>query len=189
MKELKRALLTYVLFSVLTGIIYPLLMTGVSQVFFPYKANGSLLQVKERIVGSELIGQSFTKPEYFHGRPSAVNYDAKNSGATNWGPTNQKLINQVDSTANKFRYQNGLPTNAVLPADIVTSSSSGLDPHITLSAALLQVPRVAKVRGLKESVIYDLVNQYTEKPFWGMIGQPIVNVLEINIALNSIKKE
>jgi K+-transporting ATPase ATPase C chain len=189
MNHIKRSILVLIVFSVLTGIVYPLIITGIAQLVFPHQANGSLIVINGKMVGSELIGQSFTKSGYFHGRPSAVNYDAGNSGALNWGPTNQKLISQVDSTARWVRAENGLPADASIPADIVTSSASGLDPHITLKAVLLQIPRVAKVRGLDESIIRDLVNRYTEKPLFGIFGQPMVNVLKLNIALDSFKRE
>jgi potassium-transporting ATPase KdpC subunit len=189
MNHIKRSILVLLVFSILTGLVYPLIITGIAQLVFPHRANGSLIVINGKTVGSELIGQSFTKPEYFYGRPSAVNYDASNSGGTNWGPTNQKLISQVDSTAIKFRAENGLTADAPIPADIVTSSASGLDPHISLQSALLQVSRVAKARGLNESVVRNLVNQYTEKPLFGILGQSIVNVLKLNIALDSLKKE
>lgn len=189
MNHIKRSFLVLLVFSILTGIVYPLIITGIAQLVFTHQANGSLIVINGKTVGSELIGQSFTKPEYFHGRPSAVNYDASNSGGTNWGPTNQKLVNQVVSTARQFRTENELLVDAPIPADIVTSSASGLDPNISLQSALLQVPRVAKVRGLAESIVYDIVSQYTEKPLLDIFGQPMVNVLKLNIALDSLKKE
>jgi potassium-transporting ATPase KdpC subunit len=189
MIHIKRSILVLLVFSILTGLVYPLIITGIAQLVFPHQANGSLIVINRKTVGSELIGQSFTKPEYFHSRPSAVNYDASNSGGTNWGPTNQKLINQVDSTARWIRAENSLAADAPVPADIVTSSASGLDPNISLQAALLQVSRVAKARGLDKSNVRNLVNQFTEKPLLGIFGQPIVNVLKLNIALDSLKKE
>ncbi|MFB3894937.1 MAG: potassium-transporting ATPase subunit KdpC [bacterium] len=184
MKHLKRSFLILIVFSVLTGLVYPLIITGISQLVFPHQANGSLIVINGQIVGSELIGQSFTKPEYFHSRPSAINYDAGNSGGTNLGPTNQKLISQIDSTARVFRTENGLHADASIPADMVTSSASGLDPNISLASALIQVSRVANARGVNETVVRDLVDRYTEKPLFGIFGQPMVNVLKLNIALD-----
>ncbi len=188
MKQLKISILSLIVFTILTGLIYPLAMTGIAQILFPHKANGSLATVNNKVVGSELIEQSFTKPEYFHGRPSAANFDATNSNATNFGPTNQKLISQIDSTARAVRAENNLPPDAPVPVDLVTSSASGLDPHISLDAALLQVPRVAKSRSLQDDVVTDLVQKYTEKPLLGLFGDPVVNVLKLNMALDVLKK-
>jgi len=153
-------------------------------ILFREKANGSLLYRNGKIVGSKQIGQLFTKPEYFHGRPSSISYDAGNSGGTNLGPTNQKLIFQVSSTANQFRQDNGLAPDKAIPADIVMSSASGLDPHISLESALLQVSRIANSRGLQDDVVKELVYQYTKRPFLNISGIPLVNVLQLNLALD-----
>jgi potassium-transporting ATPase KdpC subunit len=187
MKHIKRSILVLLVFSILTGLVYPLIITGIAQLVFPHQANGSLIVINGKTVGSELIGQSFTKPEYFHGRPSAVNYDASNSGGTNLGPTNQKFINQIDSTAQWIRMENGLPSDASVPVDLVTSSASGLDPNISLQSALIQVSRVAKTRGLDELVVRSLVNQHTEKPVLGLFGQPMINILKLNIAIDAFQ--
>ncbi len=187
MKDLTRSITTFVVFSILTGLFYPLMMTGICQVLFPYKANGSLIQVNGKTVGSELIEQSFTKPEYFHGRPSPANFDGGNSTGSNLGPTNQKLISQIDSTANVIRQENNLPADALVPVDLVTGSASGLDPHISLEAALFQVPRVAKARKMDEATVQDLIQKNTDSRTLGFLGDPGVNVLKLNIALDQVQ--
>ena len=188
-KELKPAVLLFIALSVLTGLAYPLFVTGIVQVAMPDKASGSLLYVNGTVVGSELIGQNFTSPGYFHGRPSAVGYAGNNSGASNYGPTSAKLMEQVRQRVEQVRRENGLLPNASVPADLVLASGSGLDPHISLEGAMIQVQRVARVRGLPESEVKALVDQHTEYPQFGFLGQTRINVLKLNIALDELARE
>lgn len=183
--ELKRALLLFGTMAVIVGLIYPLAITAISQVIFPNQANGEVVTVNGKIVGSELIGQNFTSPRYFHGRPSAVGYNASTSGGSNYGPTNVKLTDRVNASINEIKTENGLSANATVPADLVLASGSGLDRYISVDSAELQVPRIAKARNLNESVIRELITKNEEVPFPG-IGQPVVNVLKLNIALDGI---
>jgi K+-transporting ATPase ATPase C chain len=155
----------------------------------PYQANGSLLYVDGKVVGSELIGQSFTSPGYFHGRPSAVGYDATGSGASNLGPSSAKLMEQVKERIEKVRQENGLAPDAPVPADMVLASGSGLDPHISPENARLQIGRVAKARKLPESDVKALVEKFIEPPQFGMLGAEKVNVLKLNIALDELAKK
>ena len=159
MKELKNALLLFGVMALILGLIYPLAITGISQVIFPHQANGDIITVNGKIVGSELIGQDFTSPGYFHGRPSAVNYNASTSGGSNFGPTNKKLIDRVNESINKIKAEEGLPANATVPSDLVLASGSGLDRYISVESAMIQVPRIAKERNLSESVIKDLIHE------------------------------
>lgn len=179
-----------VVLTVLTGGIYPLVMTGLSQALFHDQANGSLITVNGRVVGSKLIGQNFTKPQYFHPRASAAGagYDATNSGGTNLGPTSTKLLTTTVALANGIRAEDGLPPGYVLPADAVSTSASGLDPHISPAYADLQVARVARVRGLTEDQVRSRVHTYTSSRDLGILGEPRVNVLELNLALDRLKK-
>lgn len=186
MKELKRCLLLFGTMALLLGIIYPLVITGISQVLFPNQANGEVVTVNGKIIGSELIGQDFNSSRYFHGRPSAVNYNASVSGGSNYGPTNKKLIDRVNTSINEIKAEDGLSTNTTIPADMVLASGSGLDRYISVEAAELQVSRVAKARNLNESVIRELITKNEEVPFPG-IGQPVVNVLKLNMALDGIR--
>jgi K+-transporting ATPase ATPase C chain len=173
-----------------TGLIYPLAMTGLAQVFFNYQANGSLITVNGQVVGSELIGQNFTTPRYFHPRLSAAGkgYDATSSAGTNLGPTNKVLLQNTIAAANQIRKENHLPPNYPLPADAVSTSASGLDPDISPAYADLQVPRVAQARGLSQAVVLTLVKKYTDDRTLGVLGEPRVNVLKLNIALDQSKK-
>lgn len=177
------------LFTILTGLLYPLAVTGIAQAFFPYQANGSLLRQGDRIVGSALIGQPFDDPRYFWGRPSATTpfrYNAAASTGSNLGPTNPALAAAVRARIAALRAADPDNTQPV-PVDLVTASASGLDPDISIAGALYQVPRVARARGLEESVLRQLVAQYTEGRQYGLLGEPRVNVLELNLALDGVK--
>ena len=176
--------LTLVL-TVLTGLIYPLAVTGLAQLLFPHQANGSLIAANGKIVGSALIGQKFTKPEYFHGRPSAAGdgYDAANSGAPNLGPTNQHLIDRVRDDIKKFREENPTYTGPI-PADLLTTSASGLDPDISPASANAQVDRVAKARGASPQAVESVVARHVEGRQFGIFGEPRVNVLALNLDLD-----
>jgi K+-transporting ATPase ATPase C chain len=171
----------------LCGVAYPLVLFGVGRLAFPRQAAGSLVRDGDgRIVGSALIGQSFTELRYFHGRPSATGYDAANSSGSNLGPTNSKLLSGVRHAADVYRTENALGAGAAIPIDAVTASGSGLDPHISPSNALLQVPRVARARGTQISVMQALVESHTEGRQLAVLGEPRVNVLLLNLALDSL---
>jgi len=191
MKTLKTAILLLLFMTLLTGVVYPLAVTGLAQVIFPRQANGSILYKDGQPVGSSLIGQSFSGPGYFHGRPSAAGkgYDATASGGSNLGPTSKTLINQVAQNAAKVRTENGLPPNAPVPADLVTASGSGLDPDISPDGALLQVPRVAKARHLPQAQVRSLVESHIQGPEFGLLGDPMVNVLQLNLDLDKITQK
>jgi potassium-transporting ATPase KdpC subunit len=172
--------------TVLTGVLYPALVTGIAKVIFPKQANGSLIQGNGKIVGSELIGQKFSKPEYFQGRPSGAGdgYDASNSGSPNLGPTNQALADRIKAGAEKLRKENP-DFSGPIPADLPTSSASGLDPHISPASAEAQIARVAKTRGIRPAELQPLVERYTEPRQLGFLGEPRINVLKLNLALDS----
>ena len=184
----RTAILMVIVLTVLLGIVYPLAMTGLSQLMFPGQANGSLVRDSAgNVVGSALLGQNFSNPEYFHPRPSAAGtdgYDATSSGGSNLGPTNQKLIDTARDRATAYREENGLAAEAPVPVDAVTASASGLDPDISPANALIQAGRVAKTRNLTEDQVRTLVNQYTEGRSLGILGEPRVNVLRLNLALD-----
>jgi potassium-transporting ATPase KdpC subunit len=172
--------------TLLFGVIYPLAMTGICQVVFPYRANGSLITSGGTVIGSELIGQNFAKPEYFQPRPSAAGndgYDPTASGGSNYGATNQKLIDRVKASIDKFRKENPDYTGP-LPADLVTASASGLDPHLSPDSAKVQASRVARARGVSVDQMNQLVAQLTEAPDLGFLGEPRVNVLKLNLAMD-----
>jgi potassium-transporting ATPase KdpC subunit len=185
--NLTRNLITAVLMTVVTtlllGVAYPLVVTGLAQVLFPNKANGQLIERGGKIIGSRIIGQAFSSPGYFRSRPSAAGtgYDAANSAGTNLGPTNKKLIDAVSAAVEAAKKDN---PSAPVPIDLVTSSASGLDPHISPAAALFQVPRVARERGIPEAEVERLVQAHTEGRQLGFLGEPVVNVLELNLALD-----
>ena len=172
--------------TIALGIIYPLAITGISQALFPHQANGSLMTVNGKVIGSELIGQNFTKPEYFHPRPSAAGndgYDPLASGGSNLGPTNQKLIDRVKASVDKFHRENP-DYHGPIPSDLLTTSASGLDPDISPDSALAQAARVAKARGVPVDQMNQLVAQSTEQPSFAILGEARVNVLKLNLALD-----
>jgi K+-transporting ATPase ATPase C chain len=185
-KQLLPALRMTLVMTVLTGLIYPGVVTGICQMVFPKQANGSLMTKNGVVIGSELIGQNFSKPEYFQPRPSTAGndgYDATASGGSNLGPTNQKLIDRVHASVDKFRKENPSYTGPI-PADLLTSSGSGLDPHLSPASADAQVARVAQARGVTEDQIRPLLAQFTEARDLGFLGEPRVNVLRLNQALD-----
>jgi potassium-transporting ATPase KdpC subunit len=190
MKTLKPAFVLFAIFSVITGLAYPLLMTGVAQVLFPSQANGSqIIGANGKSLGSEIIGQSFDEPQYFWGRLSATGehpYNASASGGTNFSVLNEKLKEQVQARIESLRTAD--PDNSKpIPVDLVTASASGLDPHISPAAAYYQATRVARSRGLPEEQVLDLIKQHIERPFLGLFGEQRVNVLLLNLALNSVQ--
>jgi K+-transporting ATPase ATPase C chain len=186
MKQLMIAVRVTLVFALLTGVVYPLIVTGLARTIFPHQSDGSLIVRDGKTVGSELIGQKFSKPEYFQGRPSAAGndgYDGLSSGGSNLGPTNQHLIDRVSADSKKFREANPNVTGP-LPADLVTASGSGLDPDISPASAELQIPRVAAARSLSTSVVREMVEADTEGRQFGILGEPRVNVLKLNLALD-----
>jgi K+-transporting ATPase ATPase C chain len=186
LEQLLPAVRMTLVLTVLTGMLYPALITGIAQAIFPKQANGSLIEVNGKVIGSELIGQKFSKPEYFQGRPSVAGdgYDAANSGASNLGPTSQKLVERIKADAEKFRKENP-DFSGPIPADLLTASASGLDPHLSTASAAAQVARVAKARGITQDQAQQLVDRFTERRQLGFLGESRVNVLKLNIELDS----
>jgi K+-transporting ATPase ATPase C chain len=188
LSQLWPALRINIFLTILLGVAYPLAVTGISQVIFPHQANGSLVTRNGQVIGSELIGQNFAKPEYFQPRPSAAGndgYDPTASGGANYGPTNQKLIDRVKASVDKFHKENP-DYHGPIPADLLTASGSGLDPEISPASAQAQAARVAKARGISADQLGQLVAQYTQSPDLGLIGEPRVNVLKLNLALDQL---
>lgn len=195
-KQIIPAFRATVVLAIITGLLFPLVITTLAQIFFPHQANGSLIATNDgRIIGSKLIGQSFRDPRYFHPRPSAAGtgYAGESSGGTNLGPTSAKLIlgdknssfNGVKQLVEHYQQENQLPSDKLVPVDAVTYSASGLDPHISVSNALLQAPRVASVRVLPLEQVHNLIRQYTEGRQLGILGEPSVNVLMLNLAMDA----
>jgi len=190
-KQMGKALKLLVLMTVLIGLVYPLTITGLAQLLMPHQADGSLITKDGKVVGSKLIGQNFSSPKYFHGRPSAAGpngYDGSSSGGLNLGPTNKQLIDLIKVRVDTVRKQNGLDAADPVPADWVTTSGSGLDPDISPATALLQAKRIATARGLDLNTVHILIDSHVKPKQFGILGEARVNVLELNLALDAVKR-
>lgn len=196
LRQFRPAILLTLLLTLLLGIIYPLAVTGAAQALFPSQANGSLIYANGKPAGSRLIGQYWTQPQYFHGRPSATlnrqgtpsPYQANNSGGSNLGPTNKALVETVQQRITELKKENpDVPAGTPIPVDLVTASASGLDPDISVASAYYQIPRIAKARGLSQATVQALVDAHITGRFLGLFGEPRVNVLELNLALDALK--
>ena len=189
MKDLLRSILIFSIMSLLTGLAYPFIITGISNIMMPHKAQGSLVISKDKVVGSSLIGQQFSNAGYFHGRPSALQkpYDASNSGGSNLGPSNRKFLDDVVNRVQQVRDENGLDPAVPVPADMVLASASGLDPHISLEFALLQTARVAHARGLPEVEIRKAITDVAKEQYFG--GSKIINVLKLNLTIDELTEK
>lgn len=185
MGEIKNAVIIFAVFTVMLGIIYPLVITGISQLAFPEQANGDLVKVNGVVVGSQLIGQDFSSPQYFHGRPSAINYNSSTSSGSNLGPDSQRLINNITQNIENVKSEDSLLSNGKIPADLVEMSASGLEGYIYVDSAMIQVPRIAQARNISESEVKKIISENEE---FQLLGNPIVNVLKLNIALDKLKK-
>ncbi len=185
--QLRPAIMLFIVLSLITGIVYPLTVTALANIFFPHQATGSLIVKDNKVIGSYLIGQPFEDPKYFWGRLSATGpaYNAAASSGSNLGPLNPALTANVQGRIDALKINGGSDS---IPVDLVTSSSSGLDPHISIAGALYQIPRVAKVRGLSEETVRTIINQNTTGRFLGVLGEPTVNVLQVNLTLDEVKK-
>lgn len=191
LKQLRPTLVTLILFTIITGVVYPLVVTGIAQLVFPEKANGSIIKKNGKSVGSELIGQPFTDPKYFWSRLSATGSFAYNAGASsgsNYGPLNPAFLDVVKKRIQDLKAADSLNTEPI-PVDLVTASGSGLDPHISVAAALYQLPRVTRTRNLNEAKVRLLIDQYTQGRQLGVLGEPGVNVLELNLALDETQSK
>ncbi len=187
LSQFRISLIAVIMLALLLCGIYPVIVWGLSQILFPDSANGSLIKIDGKVVGSRLLAQNFTGAQYFHPRPSSAGdagYDAAASGGSNLGPTSKKLIESVKDRVAAYREENNLPADAPVPADAVTASASGLDPHISVKNALLQAGRVAKARGMGEDVVKEKIKIHTEGRDLGILGDPRVNVLKLNLALD-----
>lgn len=189
MKQMIQTLRVYGVLTLLLGLGYPLLITGIAQFAMQGKANGSLIMKNDRVAGSALIGQEFSGPGYFHSRPSANNYDGENSGGANRGPTSRKLMEETGERITRVRRENGIASDAPVPADMVLSSASGLDPHISPDNAALQARRVARFRRISPEDLKRLIARNTDPDFLGIWGRPGVNVVKLNIALDAAGKQ
>ena len=191
MKIILKALKIFLFFTIVTGVIYPLLVTGIAQMIFPSKANGSLIIENDKVIGSELIGQTFDSAYYFTSRPSAISYNPMPSGGSNLGLTNIKLKNLAEARKKKFIVFNGIDSNTIVPADMVFASGSGIDPHISPDAALLQINRIVAKRNFSDTQkkeLKSLIQKHTEAPQFGLLGEKRVNVLKLNLALDQMEK-
>jgi K+-transporting ATPase ATPase C chain len=196
LRQLRPAIVLTLVLTIITGIIYPVATTGIAQGLFPSQANGSLLYSNGKLIASELIGQYWTQPQYFHGRPSATNnlqgtpspYEADNSAGSNLGPTNANLVKTTQQRIDELKQENpDVPAGTPIPVDLVTTSASGLDPDISVAGAYYQIPRVAKARNISQDAVRQIVDQHITGRFLGIFGEPRVNVLDLNLALDHVQ--